>query len=199
MTLFATKLALAYRCLISFGPPQSASTASANHTSNCFLASACFRPAWISSSRLTTFLSSQIGNNVAHPNWLCKPKAGRQKTGKSLSNKLGLARHGHGRHRQRRVPVKVFGHQTLLRIECHLPRDFLSGVGGHAAHDRHHRAARHPFAIVDRLARSDGGQSAVQFRCCIHRLAYGVGDPLLALCLVTPKDFLDQNDDLPVR
>ena len=40
------------------------------------------------------------------------------------------------------------------------PGDFLPGVGGHAAHDRHQRGVAHVLAVIDRLAVANRAQKS---------------------------------------
>src|ERR1035438_9118341 len=81
---------------------------------------------------------------------------------------FGHTGHGHRGDVQLHLPVELIGHQLLLRVHGLLPGDFLAGVGGHAAHDSHERAVRHPLAIVDRPAVADAGEQFIVL-VLIHR------------------------------
>src|SRR5688572_23738107 len=103
-----------------------------------------------------------------------------------MLDKFGFAGHGDGGHLQRRVPGEVFRHQVLLRIHCCFPCDDLSGVGRHASHDREHRAAGHPLAVVDRLAIADRLEQLVMLRL-VH---------VVALAFIFPRFLPDDAVDV---
>ena len=107
---------------------------------------------------LSSAASPSAGSAVAaKAKPLAFPKSRRLMVGSLIAlNKRREARLGQGRRRVLAgLPVHVFRVAILLRAEYLLVGNFLAGVGGSSAHDRHHRAERHAVTVVDRLAGAD--------------------------------------------
>src|SRR5690606_7941376 len=67
--------------------------------------------------------------------------------------------------------VLLAGEQILVRRHGLLPSHLLAGLGGHAAHDRHHRGVDHARAIVDVLSAADRLEKLVVLDLVHVRLA----------------------------
>ncbi len=63
-------------------------------------------------------------------------------------------------------------------MERRFPGDFLSGVGGHAAHERDERRVRHAHPVVDRPAGPDRGEQRVVLGL-VHVVHHTVVPPLI--------------------